>query len=333
MSSSDSERSTAGLTALPTVEQLQRSGEGYDEQGVRQAFDAFRRHTAQLQAQLRVLHAATKTSNVEPTGHAVRMDALHLIRAAAEFADTLERDAQTASATQLQRTEEEVRKRQNELQEREAEVERYRAESERQRLEILTATKAESRDLLGKASADATRELREAETRGSRLLEQSRHQATELTNAARAEVEQTLEWARAQATAVMARAQKGAEQLLAAAGLGEPAISQVVQSIVEANDSEIARAAAPAAPMRPAQAIAAPRAEAPPVSAPPVSTPDVVAPEAVGTVDEPGQSEDHSSQAETTEEVPPPAPPVTPFAAADTEQAGQDEDGEPDSER
>ena len=309
MSSGDSERSTAGLTALPTVEQLQRSGDGYDERGVREAFDSFRRHTAQLQAQLRVLQAARTTANVEPTGHAVRMDSLHLIRAAAEFADTLERDAQTASATQLQRTEEEVRKKQNELQEREAEVERYRTESERQRSEILTAAKAEARDLLGKANADATRELREAETRGNRLLEQARHQATELTNSARAEVEQTLEWARAQATAVMARAQKGAEQLLAAAGLGEPAISQVVQSIVEANDSEIARSAAPAAPARPAQTIAAP-----PLSAPAVSAPEPV-------------------EVETNEDAPPPAPPVTPSAAADTEQAGQDEDGEPDPER
>jgi hypothetical protein len=327
MSSGDSERSAAGLTALPTVEQLQRSGDGFDEQGVRQAFDAFRRHTAQLQAQLRVLQAAHKSSNVEPTGHAVRMDALHLIRAAAEFADTLERDAQTASATQLQRTEEEVRKKQNELQEREAEIERYRAESERQRSEILTATKAEARDLLGKANADATRELREAETRGSRLLEQSRHQATELTNAARAEVEQTLEWARAQATAVMARAQKGAEQLLAAAGLGEPAISQVVQSIVQANDSEIARSAAPTPPMRPAQAIAAPRTEVPPVSVP------TGAPGEVEVVDEPERADDDTSGAENTEKAPPPAPPVTPYAAADSEQAGPDEDGEPDSGR
>ena len=292
---------------MPTVEQLQRSGEGYDERGVREAFDTFRRHTAQLHAQLRVLQAARTTSNVEPTGHAVRMDALHLIRAAAEFADTLERDAQTASATQLQRTEGEVRKKQNELHEREAEVERYRTESERQRSEILTAAKTEARDLLSKANADATRELREAETRGNRLLEQSRHQATELTNAARAEVEQTLEWARAQATAVMGRAQKGAEQLLAAAGLGEPAISQVVQSIVEANDSEIARYA-PAPP---------------PVSAP----------EPVKAVDEPPQAEDDSSGAETDEDAPPPAPPVTPFAAADPEQTEPDDDGEPDPGR
>jgi hypothetical protein len=307
MSSGESERSSAALTAIPTLEQL-RPGEGYDEQSVRDAFDAFRRHTAQLQAQLRVLQAARKTANVEPTGHAVRMDALHLIRAAAEFADTLERDAQSASAAQLQRTEEEVRAKQRELQEREAEVERYRAESERQRAEILNAAKAEARDLLGKANADATRELREAETRGNRLLEQSRHQATELTNAARAEVEQTLEWARAQATAVMARAQKGAEQLLAAAGLGEPAIAQVVQSIMDANESEMARTAAPApaAPMRPAQAIAeAP--VAPPVSEPPVSAPE---PEPEAEAQEP-ELEDEASA----------APPAT---ASDAEEAQEE---------
>ena len=308
------------------MEQLRRSGEGFEEQSVREAFDSFRRHTAQLQAQLRVLQAARKTSNVEPTGHAVRMDALHLIRAAAEFADTLERDAQTASATQLQRTEEEVRAKQRELQEREAEIERYRTESERQRAEIVNAAKSEARELLAKANADATSELREAETRGTRLLEQSRHQATELTNSARAEVEQTLEWARAQATAVMARAQKGAEQLLAAAGLGEPAISQVVQSIVDANDSEIARASGQPAPARQAQAVAAT-----PVSAPPVSAPEVASPEEV-EADEPEQSADDPG-AETEEEAPPPAPPVTPSAAADTEQAGPDEDGEPDVER
>ena len=294
MSSGESERSAAGLTALPSLEQL-RSGEGYDEQSVREAFDAFRRHTAQLQAQLRVLQAARRTSNVEPTGHAVRMDALHLIRAAAEFADTLERDAQTASASQLQRTEEEVRAKQRELQAREAEIERYRAESERQRAEIVNAAKVEARDLLSKSNADATRELREAETRGNRLLEQSRHQATELTNAARAEVEQTLEWARAQATAVMARAQKGAEQLLAAAGLGEPAIGQVVQSIMEANESEIARSAAPppAAPTRPAQAIAGGPVEAPAVEEqpePPV-TPSADAAEAAEEPAEDGEPE------------------------------------------
>ena len=339
MSSSESDRSAAGLTALPTVEQLRRAGDGYDEQGVREAFDAFRRHTAQLQAQLRVLQAARTTANVSPTGHAVRMDALHLIRAAAEFADTLERDAQTASATQLQRTEEEVSAKQKMLQEREAEIERYRTESERQRSEILNAAKAEARDLLAKSNADATRELREAETRGNRLLEQSRHQATELTNSARAEVEQTLEWARAQATAVMARAQKGAEQLLAAAGLGEPAISQVVQSIIEANDSEIARSGG-TPPSRPADAFVA-SAEAPPLSAPPVSEP-VSEPPVDDTFDrsepEPSPAEDEAHDVDASEaaaeaEATPPAPPVTPSDAADTGQAEPADDGEPEPER
>jgi hypothetical protein len=296
MSSGESERSAAALTAIPTLEQL-RTGEGYDEQSVRDAFDAFRRHTAQLQAQLRVLQAARKTANVEPTGHAVRMDALHLIRAAAEFADTLERDAQSASASQLQRTEEEVRAKQIELQEREGEIERYRAESERQRAEIVNAAKAEARDLVAKANADATREVREAETRGNRLLEQSRHQATELTNSARAEVEQTLEWARAQATAIMARAQKGAEQMLTAAGLGEPAVGRVVDAIMAANEAEMGRAATPA----------------PPIVAPPVSAP------APAPAPEP-------------DEVPP-APPVTPSADAGEAHEQPAEGGEPETER
>ena len=225
---------SATLTSLPRVEDLPAAGDGYDRERVREAFDAFRRHTAQLQAQLRVIQAAGGGAQVEPTGHAVRMDALHLIRAAAEFADTLERDAQTASAAQLRRTEEEVRKRQRELQEREGDVESYRGESERQRAEILNAAKKEARDLVAKANAEATTELRDAEARGARLLEQARHQATELTNSARAEVEQTLEWARSQATIIIARAQHGAEQLLGSAGLGDDAVSEVGEAIMRA---------------------------------------------------------------------------------------------------
>ena len=270
MSTSDSERSQApGLTALPSLDSLPSSGEGYDKERVREAFDAFRRHASQLQAQLRVLQAARRSPDVEPSGHAVRMDALHLIRAAAEFADTLERDAQTASAAQLSRTEQEVRGRQTDLQAREAEVERFRTESERQRAEIVNTAKTEARDLLAKANADATREVREAEARASRLLEQARHQATDLTNAARAEVEQTLEWARAQASAVMARAQDGVEKLLAAAGLGEPAMTEVVRAILGSMEDRTA------APSRPAEAIAGPPVSAPPVSAPPEPAPPV----------------------------------------------------------
>src|SRR5712671_2254406 len=243
------------LTSLPRYEDIPQTGDGLDADRVRDAFDAFRRHAAQLQAQLRVLQAAGARTgpSVEPTGHAVRMDALHLIRAAAEFADTIERDAQNASAAQLSKTEEEVSRRQRDLQDREAEVERYRQESERQRAEMLNAARNESRELLAKSHADATTELQEAEAKGNRLLEQSRHQATELTNAARAEVEQTLEWARAQGSAVLARAQHGAEQLLAAAGLGQDAIAQVASAIVRAAEQTADAGRAHSAP-RPASA-------------------------------------------------------------------------------
>src|SRR5438876_4889208 len=239
------------LTSLPRVEDLPTARDGFDRDKVGEAFEAFRRHTTQLQVQLRVLQAAGQ-SGIEPTGHAVRMDALHLIRAAAEMADTIERDAQSASATQLRRTEEEVTKRQHELQAREGEVERYRSESERQRAEMLNAAKAEARQAVQEAEQHAAQEVKEAESRAARLLEQARHQATELTNSARAEVESTLEWARSQAGVIVARAQEGAEQLLSAAGLGDEAIDRVAQTIVDsaAAATQAARGDEPEAQLR-----------------------------------------------------------------------------------
>jgi hypothetical protein len=259
------------LTPLPSVEDLPTARDGYDRASVEEAFDAFRRHTAQLQAQLRVTQAAGRAGQIEPTGHAVRMDALHLIRAAAEFADTLERDAQNASAAQLGRTEEEVRGRQRKLQSQEAEVERYRRDTERQRTEILGAAKKEAHEIVSRANAEAATEFREAEAKGARLLEQARHHAMELTNGARAEVEQTLEWARAQASAILARAQHGAEQLLGSAGLGEAAVGEVAEAIVRAATD----AAGPAPGLAPAPRAAAP---APPAPAPEPGTTGDAAP-------------------------------------------------------
>jgi F0F1-type ATP synthase membrane subunit b/b' len=273
------------LTSLPRLEDLPTTPDGaFEADGVRAAFEGFRRHALQLQAQLRVLQAAGKTSNVDPTGHAVRMDALHLIRAAAEFADALERDAQNASASQFERTEAEVTRRQRDLQEKERQVERYREESERQRNEIVNAAKSESRELLANANRDATAALNEAEARGARLLEQSRHQATELTNAVRAEVEQTLEWARAQAGAILARAQQGAEQLLTAAGLGPEALNEVSEAILTA-----ARASTEASRGRSGNAPAALVAEPPRIASAPALEPDAepdAAPDASPVVEE-----------------------------------------------
>ena len=58
------------LTALPKIEDIPSAGDGLDADAVRGAFDAFRRHAAQLQAQLRVLQAAGSrtTAAVEPYG-------------------------------------------------------------------------------------------------------------------------------------------------------------------------------------------------------------------------------------------------------------------------
>jgi vacuolar-type H+-ATPase subunit H len=241
MSTQDPRRAQGGpaLTPLPRVEDIPRSGEGLDPAKVEEAFEAFRRHATALQAQLRVLQVAPRSAIAEPSGHAVRMDALHLIRSAAEFADTIERDAQEAAAKQVGKAEQEIRESQMELQQREAEIARIRQETERQRGEILNAARTEAREILTKANRDSTQELRDSETKGTRLLEQARHQATELTNAARAEVEQTLEWARAQADVIVQRSRMGAEQLLSAAGHGDAAIHEAIDAIVRAAESSV----------------------------------------------------------------------------------------------
>ncbi|MDX6503011.1 MAG: hypothetical protein QOE29_136 [Gaiellaceae bacterium] len=293
----------ATLTSLPRIEDVPFADNGYDPDRVREAFDAFRRHTAQLQAQLRVMQAAGRSATLEPSGHAVRMDALHLIRSAAEFADALERDAQNASSSTLTRIEEEIRTRQEEAAAREAEVERYRQESERQRQEIVNAARNEARELLANTQRDASTELREAEARGNRLLEQARHQATELTNAARAEVEGTLEWARAQANAIMMRAQQGAEQLLSAAGLGADAMERVASSIVKAaQDTTEAARSTGGLSRRPSEAFSV--GAATPRPAVPAPSPAAPAPAAPVARPEPEASEPeapHDVEPETPE--------------------------------
>jgi dTMP kinase len=239
MSSQEPGRAQPGLTPMPRLEDLPSAPNGYDRAKVQEAFDAFRRHVTSLQANLRVLQAAPAGTPAEPSGHAVRMDALHMVRAAAEFADVIERDAQDAATKQIARAEQEIREKQMELQQHEAEIASIRQETERQRTEILSSARKESREILTKANRDSNAELREAEVRGNRLTEQARHQATELTNAARAEVEQTLEWARAQAEVVIHRARMGAEQLLSAAGHGDAAIHAAVDAIVRAAEATV----------------------------------------------------------------------------------------------
>jgi cell division septum initiation protein DivIVA len=225
-------REESGLTALPRVDELARSGGGgFDEAQVNQAFDTFRRHITQLQTQLRVLQAAGRSGETEATGHAVRMDALHLVRAAAEFADTLEKDAQEAAARVIRRAESDIADKQREFQKERQQVERHGREAEQKRSEMLAEAEKEARETREKADREAKEQLKDAEARGARLLEQARHQATELTNNARAEIDQSLEWARTHGTDIIRRAREGAENLLSAAGLGGAALDRVVTSI------------------------------------------------------------------------------------------------------
>ena len=227
-----------GLTALPRVEELGRSDGGFDEGQVTQAFDSFRRHITQLQAQLRVLQAAGQSAGAEPTGHAVRMDALHLVRAAAEFADTLETDAQEAAARVIRRAETDISDKQREFQKEKQQIERQGRDAEQKRTELLAEAEKDARETRDKADRESTQKLKDADARGTRLLEQARHQATELTNNARAEIDQSLEWARVQGTDIIRRAREGAEQLLGAAGLGGAALDRVVKSIVEESGAD-----------------------------------------------------------------------------------------------
>ncbi len=226
-----------GLTALPRIENLRSSGGGYDEAQVRQAFESFQRHATQLQTQLRVFQAAGRSADAPPSGHAVRMDSLHLIRAAAEFADALEKDAQDAATRQIRRAESEIADKQRELQKSEMQIEQHVQENERERNEILKEARKEARELVAKAERDTKEQTQDAEARGARLLEQSRHQATEMTNSARTEIDQSLAWVRAEATEIITRARAAAEQLLGAAGLGGAALDKVVALIAPGGES------------------------------------------------------------------------------------------------
>src|SRR5215203_5128002 len=166
------ERAQPEITSLPRVEDLPVAEQGYDADRVRDAFDSFRRHVVQLQAQLRVLQAAGHNAQVEPTGHAVRMDALHLIREAAAFADVLENDAQRASATQYGKTEQEVRRRQSELNRREAEASgaKLLEQSRHQATELTNSARAEVEQTLEWARAQANAIMVRAQQGAEQLL-------------------------------------------------------------------------------------------------------------------------------------------------------------------
>jgi hypothetical protein len=160
------------------------------------------------------------------------MDALHLIRTAAEFADTLERDASAAAANQIERAAEGIRLRIAELEARELDVERYREESETVRTDMLATARHEIEEQRLKANHDTKQVILEAEATARRLIEKARHQAAELSDSTRAEVTATLDWSNTRSREILSRAQEGAAQMLASAGLGAEKANETAAAIV-----------------------------------------------------------------------------------------------------
>jgi hypothetical protein len=228
---------------LPRVDEIPSAPYGLDPVRVAEAFDAFNRELAWHRSQ----SAPPLPVPVGASGQELRQDALRLIRAAVEFADVVERDAQEVATRQITQAESVFRSREGELEAREQSVASQKAELERKKTDLLLAARREAEDVVANARHDAAEIRREADAIREHILEASRHQAIELTAAARAEVQRTLEWARAQAESVVRRARAVAEQLLAASLQGENT-ADVVRAIVAAAQAQAdgARVARPA---------------------------------------------------------------------------------------
>jgi hypothetical protein len=218
--------------ALPQLDELpvvRRNG--LDPEAVGEAFKRFEDHIVSLQDELRSLDAAilearaARASVAEHSpegGSAARTESLNLIRAAAEFAELLERDGREEAQKRLRAAEDELHSQRLKLVEREAELDRERRSIEARRDEVLERALEDARATLERAEEKARETLREAEAAGARLLEVAREQTIEITSEARGEAERQLEWARAQGEALLRRAQTEAAEVRTLAGVSAP---------------------------------------------------------------------------------------------------------------
>lgn len=162
----------------PELRQLRRSAEGYDAATVEEAFEAFRRQIAALQAEIYELRTEKPPAAYPLPGEASRAEALRLVQAGAELAQAIEHDARQTAATQLAFVEEELAARRSELDEREAAL-------EQERRRVLEAAEDQARAQLAEAERRAADEIAQAEARAQLLYEQARLQVEELRAAAR----------------------------------------------------------------------------------------------------------------------------------------------------
>jgi vacuolar-type H+-ATPase subunit H len=206
-------------TALPTLDELPRSADGgYDARSVEAAFAAFRENALKLSAELRVVKAAMAAKPREPqpvvesATREARMSAMRIVRAAAEFADAIEREAQQTAAAKLGRIDADIEHRRRELVENERRVAELREDLERNR----------------------DRYIKEAEVEAQQIVAAARRTADNLSADLQSEVDETLSWARSQAASILSRVQEVARQLLKAAALGQARVDEVTDAIVQA---------------------------------------------------------------------------------------------------
>ncbi|HEY3961357.1 MAG TPA: hypothetical protein VGL84_02435 [Gaiellaceae bacterium] len=205
--------------SVPKIEELRRSEDGgYDAQSVAAAFEAFRRSMLQMSAEVRVLKAAAAARPQatvpipDATTREARMSAMRIVRAAAEFADAIEREAQEAAMARLGRIDSDLERRQSNVVDDERRVSALKEELERNR----------------------DRYIKEAEDEAQKIVAAAQRQADNLSANVQAEVDETLSWARAHASSILTRVQEVTRQLLRAAALGPAHVDDVTDAIVGA---------------------------------------------------------------------------------------------------
>jgi cell division septum initiation protein DivIVA len=244
--------------ASPRLEDIPFATHGLDPERVGEAFAAFNRQLSWYRSRPGTMLPAIPA---EPAGGDLRADAMRLIRAAVEFADVVERDAQEVACRQVEQAQTAIQQRESELEAREAALRAELNELEARRAAVILAARHEAEEIVGAARVEANETRRDVEADRRRIIEECRHYATELANASRADVERTLEWARAQAEAIVRRGRTVAEQLVAASLRGNGDVAEVINAVVRAAEVQVgdppevlrvtAQPALPAAPQPP----------------------------------------------------------------------------------
>jgi cell division septum initiation protein DivIVA len=228
----------------PRLEDIPFTTHGLDPDRVRGAFEAYECQLSWYRSRHGTVLPAFPA---EPAGIDLRADAMRLVRAAVEFADIVERDAQEVACRQVEQVSAAIQQREFELEARESTVRAELAELERRRASMIRAARSEAEEIVTAAMRESTELRREAEAVRLRVAEECRHHATDLAHASRADVERTLEWARAHAEAIVRRGRAVSEQLISASLRGQADMTAVMDAIVRAAETDAGRPSDPVA--------------------------------------------------------------------------------------